>query len=66
MAQPTFNPHRIRLTRGLSESGWVQPTFRKSEFFSIQPGSNPWWAGLTHRLKLILTSIFVEEEEREK
>ena len=57
MSQPTFNPARTRLTRGLSEPGWVQPTFKKVEFFSTQPGSNPWWAGLAHGLKPILTSL---------
>jgi len=57
VGQPTFNPARTRLTRGLSEPGWVQPTFEKVEFFSTQPGSNPWWAGLAHGLKPILTSL---------
>jgi len=28
--QPTLNPAQTRLTRGLSESGWVQPTFKKN------------------------------------
>jgi len=57
VGQPTFNPARTRLTRGLSEPGWVQPTFEKVEFFSTQPGSNPWWAGLAHGLNPILTSL---------
>ena len=59
MGQPTFNPAGTRLTHGLSEPGWVQPTFEKVEFFSTQPGSNPWWAGLAHGLKPILTSLSV-------
>jgi len=57
VSQPTINPARTRLTRGLSEPGWVQLTFEKVEFFSTQPGSNPWWAGLAHGLKPILTSL---------
>jgi len=48
MGQPTFNPARTRLTCGLSEPGWVQPTFENVEFFSTQHRSNPWWAGLAH------------------
>jgi len=57
VGQPTFNPARTRLTRGLSEPGWVQPIFEKVDFFSTQPGSNPWWAGLAHGFKPILTSL---------
>jgi len=63
VGQPTFNPTRTRLTRGLSEPGWVQPTFEKDEFFSIQPDSNPWWAELAHRLKPILTSLVLLHQE---
>jgi len=59
VGQPTFNPARTRLTCGLSKPGWVQPTFKKVEFFSTQPGSNSWWAGLAHGLKPILTSLFI-------
>jgi len=59
VGQPTINPTRTRLTRGLSEPGWVQPTFEKVEFFSTQPGSNPWWVGLAHGLKPILTSLII-------
>jgi len=55
--QPTLNPARTRLTHGLSELGWVQPTFKKVKFFSTQPGSNSCWARLAHGLKPILTSL---------
>jgi len=45
MGQFIFNPTRTHLTTyGLSESGSVQLTFEKIEFFSIQPDSNSWWA----------------------
>jgi len=39
VSQPTLNPARTHLTRGLSELDWIQPTFGKTEFFSTQPDS---------------------------
>jgi len=33
VGQLTFNPAQTRLKGGLSELGWVQPTFEKTKFF---------------------------------
>jgi len=33
MGQSTINPVRTRLICELSESSWVQPTFKKIKFF---------------------------------
>jgi len=57
MGQPTFNPTRTYLIHGLSELDSIQLTCEKIEFFSTQPGTNLWWAGLAHKLEPLLTSL---------
>ena len=50
--EPTrLNTAQIHLTCGLSESGlFYLSTAKLVFFFFAQPGLDPWWAGLAHRV----------------